>query len=383
MLKSQYINFYRGVAILLVFFLHTTQNFDPILFNNEIKLFFNFGQFGVQLFFIISSITLCSSITNRKEDTFLYFYIRRFFRIVPIYYISIFIYLGFYYFTMNRNDFDNLYNYNSIIKTVFFINTFDSRYFNHIVPGNWSVSDEMLFYLILPFLYFIQHKYSNKIFILFSSICVFFCYFCINKLFLINEQYFYYNDVSSKYLEGFGFFYAIIFTQLSVFLVGIIFTKFNHINKYLSFTLFLSFLLLTIYLMIYSNTTNKFFIENGPFFYLITISISFCSLINFSSHFINKTNNYFIKFISLIGEYSFSVYLFHFIIIDSIDKSFDSLGFYENDDFITYQILFLFIISLFITIFICKYSHRYIENYFISIGNKIINKLKNKTIHHY
>ena len=64
-------------------------------------------------------------------------------------------------------------------------------------------------------------------------------------------------------------------------------------------------------------------------------------------------------------------------------SSFDSVGFYENDDFIIYQILFLFIISLFITIFICKYSHRYIENYFISIGNKIINKLKNKTIKHY
>ena len=58
-------------------------------------------------------------------------------------------------YSLNRNDFDNLYNYNSIIKTVFFINTFDSRYFNHIVPGNWSVSDEMVFYLILPFLYFI------------------------------------------------------------------------------------------------------------------------------------------------------------------------------------------------------------------------------------
>ena len=382
MLKSQYINFYRGVAILLVFFLHITQNFDPTLFNNELKLFFNMGQFGVQLFFIISSITLCSSIRNRNEGTFLYFYIRRLFRIIPIYYISIIIYFIFNYITMNRNDFDNLYNYNSIIKTVFFINTFDSRYFNHIVPGNWSVSDEMVFYLILPFLYFIQQKYSNKFFIIFIIISIFICYYFIDILFFVNEKYFYYNDISSKYLEGFGFFYTIIFTQLSVFLIGIIFSKFNKINNYISFILFIAFLFLTFYIMLYSIPNNKFLINNGPFYYLITISISFCLFINFSFNFINKSNNHFVRFISLIGEYSFSIYLFHFIIIDNIDKTFDSLGFYENDEYILYQILLLFIISFFITINLCKYSHRYIENYFIAMGSKIIHKLKNKNENH-
>ena len=85
--KFEYIDLLRGLAILGVIAVHSQEQI-PTLFQLTSSIF-NYGQLGVQLFFVASALTLCLSMTERKEATPVNFYIRRFFRIAPLYYFGI------------------------------------------------------------------------------------------------------------------------------------------------------------------------------------------------------------------------------------------------------------------------------------------------------
>jgi len=94
--KFEWIDFGRGIAILLVIMIHTGQFFYKSTF---LKNIYDTGDKGVQLFFILSSITLFNSFDNRYQldggQRNLFFFIRRFFRISFLYYFFIFFYTLF------------------------------------------------------------------------------------------------------------------------------------------------------------------------------------------------------------------------------------------------------------------------------------------------
>ena len=68
--RYEIFDFLRGLAIFLVFINHIPYN--QYLLNNDthylIKKISLFGTYGVQLFYIVSAITLMLSLTNRKEN---------------------------------------------------------------------------------------------------------------------------------------------------------------------------------------------------------------------------------------------------------------------------------------------------------------------------
>ncbi|OAB48438.1 acyltransferase family protein [Paenibacillus antarcticus] len=106
------------------------------------------GGRGVQLFFILSSLTLFLSLDHRSKlgDSSRDFYIRRFFRIAPMFYIG----LLFYPFFMNLKDI----SIGNIFGTLSFIgNGFSPYWINSLVPGGWSITVEMTFYLFVPLLF--------------------------------------------------------------------------------------------------------------------------------------------------------------------------------------------------------------------------------------
>lgn len=90
--KLNYIDALRGgIAILMVIVHHTSQQGSvatPYWFGKLCSL----GTRGVQLFFVASAFTLYRSYRNRVLDENKHvknFFIRRFFRIAPIYYLAI------------------------------------------------------------------------------------------------------------------------------------------------------------------------------------------------------------------------------------------------------------------------------------------------------
>lgn len=142
-----YIDGWRGVAILLVVAVHTSQicgnNGHGIFLTKYSETFFNSGARGVQLFFILSAFTLFNSSYRRfKRDSHpkLFFYLRRSFRILPLWWIltAIYCYL----------DNKSLLAGGLSASFLFGFFRFDNRL--EVVPGGWSLFVEETFYFMLP-----------------------------------------------------------------------------------------------------------------------------------------------------------------------------------------------------------------------------------------
>jgi len=98
MKKIPSLNGLRALSILIVIFYHLLIN-KKILFSNTLisKIIFSIidGQFGVNIFFVISGF-LITSLMQRENQTnnfsLKFFYLRRGLRIFPAYYFYLFIY---------------------------------------------------------------------------------------------------------------------------------------------------------------------------------------------------------------------------------------------------------------------------------------------------
>jgi peptidoglycan/LPS O-acetylase OafA/YrhL len=87
-----YIDALRGYAILMVLGVHSSQYFTDL--SPITKAIADQGARGVQLFFVASAMTLSMSWQARNDGT-VAFYIRRFFRIAPMFYLCLPIFLAF------------------------------------------------------------------------------------------------------------------------------------------------------------------------------------------------------------------------------------------------------------------------------------------------
>jgi peptidoglycan/LPS O-acetylase OafA/YrhL len=160
--KLNYIDSLRGVAILMVIIVHTSQSITGL--NRYANLLLDYGKTGVQLFFILSAFTLCLSMTKRHDGN-LNFYIRRYFRIAPLYYIAIPMYFLLTHFIKwpyrNGVSLYSSFSYFNIICNFLFIHGLVPSANNTIVPGGWSIGAEMLFYLVFPLIFKIYSRVTD------------------------------------------------------------------------------------------------------------------------------------------------------------------------------------------------------------------------------
>ncbi len=151
-----YIDALRGIAILMVVVAHVGQiTFQSGLVLNITSL----GVYGVQLFFMISALTLFFSYNQRKdvdsENTKRNFFIRRFFRIAPGFYLAIFIYSLVLIFNNYINYSDKIANF-SVFKTIIysiFLGLLYEPAMSYLPFGGWTVQVEMAFYILIPMLF--------------------------------------------------------------------------------------------------------------------------------------------------------------------------------------------------------------------------------------
>src|SRR6478736_2795435 len=92
----------RGIAILVVLGFHYINNqyasMDPMALNRVEKILMKttyFGWCGVDLFFVLSGFLIGSILLKNRgaENFFKAFYVRRFLRIIPIYYLLLVIFI--------------------------------------------------------------------------------------------------------------------------------------------------------------------------------------------------------------------------------------------------------------------------------------------------
>jgi len=358
--KYDYIDSLRGVAILLVIMVHTAQRFQ--IQDNWIDSITKFGQMGVILFFCISSITLCMSMEKKgwSKIGIKQFYIKRYFRIAPLYYVGIIFYFlttqVFNYLNPSDAILHQQYSIINILANVFFIHNLYSPANNVIVPGGWSIGVEMLFYLIFPFIYFINKRIKNKILFLLLPILS----FISSYLFFYLGARFFSFDLSND-----TFWYFNILNHLPVFFLSIFYyftinkKKEIGIRKYPHVIFCFLLIIMSIYLF-----NNNYSIVITPF----VTSIAFLYLI-FLFKEIKLLN---VKPLMIIGQYSYSMYLFHFLFAIQISQILASKILFKMPVNLTFLICYLFSVSA--AFLIARYSKKYIEDKGILLGRKIILK---------
>jgi peptidoglycan/LPS O-acetylase OafA/YrhL len=148
--KYAFIDALRGYAVLLVIICHTGGMFHDLPY--PLKKLTNFGWHGVQLFFMMSCITLMLSWrSDEARGTALKsaFWLRRFFRITPMYYAA-----AVLYFLIETPP--SGFNLAQMLASLGFVNawhpvlipTTPDRWM--VVPGGWSIGVEFSFYLVFP-----------------------------------------------------------------------------------------------------------------------------------------------------------------------------------------------------------------------------------------
>lgn len=150
--KFEFIDALRGLAILAVVLVHAHVAAPPA--SPWLQTLMAAGARGVQLFYIASALTLCMSWEFRaphEHAPLRNFYLRRWFRIAPMFYVAIAAYVMLHglaprYFAPNGVE------WYYIPLTALFLNGFHPEMVTAVVPGGWSIVVEMTFYLVLPLL---------------------------------------------------------------------------------------------------------------------------------------------------------------------------------------------------------------------------------------
>jgi peptidoglycan/LPS O-acetylase OafA/YrhL len=135
----------RGYAILGVVFVHS-----GLMFRDS-GIPFGWGQVGVELFFVVSAFTLALSWAERQEPVWA-FYLRRLFRIVPMFWLALAVYVAWSHFGYAVLGAHRPYGAWQILLTAVLLQGLHIDVLNYVVPGDWSVSVELAFYAVFPFI---------------------------------------------------------------------------------------------------------------------------------------------------------------------------------------------------------------------------------------
>lgn len=284
----------RALAVLAVVIYHINPNILPG------------GYLGVDIFFVISGYLIIGHIWDQLENkdfNLINFYMKRVKRLFPALFVMILASIIIGYFILLPSETADLNK--SIISSLFYVSNFYfysvTDYFNtsiHFAPmlHTWSLSVEEQFYIFFPLLLIFLHKYTSRILLLLFGI---FIIFFILSLILVNvDQSFAFYSSPSRFFQ----FLAGGLLSISKLSNNLTKTK----NESLSLVGLITIL---ICLFLYNDKTT--------FPGINALIPTFATLlIIFSSEKSKYTNLLFTnKFSVLIGNASYSIYLWHWPLI--------------------------------------------------------------------
>lgn len=137
--RFAYVDAVRGWAILAVILVHVSTRWPG--FDGYERWLLESGARGVQLFFTASAFTLMHA-WHSRQDGARNFYLRRLFRIAPIFWLA----MVFYSIFMPSGSTP----LQTVAAALFVNGAHPSLIFAGPVPGGWSIATEMAFYLVFP-----------------------------------------------------------------------------------------------------------------------------------------------------------------------------------------------------------------------------------------
>lgn len=295
--RPQWLDILKALAMIGVILVHFN-NIWPSPINILSKLN-SVGAKCPQLFFIISAYLTWTAL-EKNGINWKIFYIKRFIRIVPLFYIAIILNSILPRFKIPDIS---LWNW---LSHIFFFNGINPLWANTIMGIEWYIADLAIFYMITPLLWKIADNLKHSIFILCCSVILSSLTLVIYNRFMTSE-----NLVIQMYFDTFFFLH-----QLPVIMMGItlyhmikkINDKYIYIWKYLLISgitiIFITILFIIMHL-------DKRFLTNS---FIAGLLFSWLFLFTWFIRFFFEKKIF--KPLSFIGVHSFGIYCFHQLIIN-------------------------------------------------------------------
>lgn len=359
--KYQFLDALRGVAILGVVACHTALWIHP---HSEFLRTVAFrGAHGVQLFFVVSAFTLMLSMSKRSQQERNHvrnYFIRRFFRIAPLFYLAILVSIAIYGIAP-RYWAPNGLSIWAFPLTATFLHGWHPETITSVVPGGWSIAVEFTFYLCLPLLFRLITDVPRSILFITATLIL---HWQVSSTYVEHLKALYPTD--QQYLAT-DFTYMWFFSQWPVFGLGILtyhlFREHEHkANRLAGFALFTTSLLLMyacLHLKTYRNIVPQHFMY-GVAFVCFILSLHFYP----TRLLVNRLS-------CQIGKLSFSIYLNHFLVLGLLQHNikFD----YEIGSY-GYIAAVMTVLTISAALSYCTYQ--YIEQPGIAAGKWIIIRLE-------
>lgn len=273
----------RGLAVLIVLVAHSTGMFFPKIGS----LIPGTGKIGVWLFFALSALLLTSNFINNGFgiNQIISYFLGRFLRIIPLYVIAVIVYYSLDYYPI---DFAYL-----LLKL--------NSPWGHL----WTVAVEFKFYFILPIIVFILSKFHNK----FGRLGL----YVISMVIIITHQYFYpYSSVSSSSTNMTDYISAFVPGIVVSFLIrdGLTSKSWVATSGILVIIIGVIFSIPGVRMYFLGIPVDNYLLDKHLHFGLAWAALIYFSLS--SQTIFNKILT--IKPLTYLGRWSFSIYLFHWLV---------------------------------------------------------------------
>lgn len=279
----------RGMAVLIVLIVHSMVMFFP----NTYEGLAGSGKIGVWLFFVLSAFLLTNNFIQKgfglKNITS--YAIGRIIRIMPLYIITLIVYSAFGYFTPQE------------AYEIFKLNS----PWGHL----WTIAVEFKFYFILPIIAFVMIKLNEKFGLFFAILSAL-------VIIALQQWYYPYYEVKPSSTDMVGY--------ISAFIPGmccaVILSMFNFKNNTISDVACL-LVLVGVMLSIPQIRSIFFGIPNDGYLLNKHVHFSFAwaVLVYFALSSSGNINRMFSsRGLRLLGKWSFSIYLFHWLIYTQFTK---------------------------------------------------------------
>lgn len=344
---------YAAILIILFHLVHLAKLETP----QSLSFVASHFGFGVPLFYMVSAFGLLLGYHNNLNTQADYksYYLRRFFRIAPLFYFMIAVYVPYLWFSYDGY----IVPLSNIISSLLFIFNLIPNHVEGFVWASWSIGVEMVFYALLPLIiFFVRSIKTASVFLL---ITLFIKYHWLQS----------FKDVVQKSPVVASFENYSFLSHIHYFAMGIFaYFAWNSIRSR-NFSTRITGLIITllgliglITLIIYPTAATQMFVQlssNSMSAFAYQISLAFCFLAVVVGLCLHPSKIFVNRLSCTLGKSSFSLYLWHPLIIVTLMK----IGFYDLVYTISSNALIAWavcsVLTVTVTAIIASISYRLIE----------------------
>lgn len=348
--------------MLLVIAFHFRQYLNGVYAQNDLgDRLFGLGEVGVDLFFVISGFIITYSTANRAKNSPLEFSIKRFFRLYPVFFLT----LTFLVY------FDTAYNSTTsqLIKSYFLIpndyNFIGPWYGYNINLPAWTLTYEILFYSIFLVALWISHTHRSLIA---AALIVLIC--CSFQMYF--RGYLQIDSITrdaggDSFIRNFTFLSnPIVYDFIYGMLIAEVFMRVKDsflAKKLVQVLLVCSFWLSVAFIL--SGWNRGAGVDRwGLFSFFLVGSLVLMSRVR---------RIHFASFWVMMGEMSYSLYINHMIVKKLAGIYLRDFGIYKANGGMT-----LFIILMILTFVMSYITYNLIEKPTVSLGHKLAERIRLK-----